>query len=64
MVLVTFEPAENRKMHKKSKSKGSKCIEMAVYGPYKFLQIDFTENLSDRKVIKFPHCGAFTNFIT
>ena len=29
---------------------------MTVFGYLKFPEIDFTENMSDIKILKFPHC--------
>ena len=30
----------------------------------KITEIDFMENLSDRKIMKFPHCESFINLIS
>ena len=36
---------------------------MAVLEAVRFCKIDFTENLSDRKILKFPHCADVTENI-
>ena len=34
----------------------------AVFRTFRFLKIDFTQNLSDRKILKFPHFGYVAAF--
>ena len=47
-------------MSQKSKFRAFKCVKMAVWTS-NIPENDFTENLSDRKIMKFPHCGMSTN---
>ena len=35
---------------------------MAVFAPLECKKIDFTLKLSDRIIMKLPHCGKFRNF--
>ena len=44
------------KNFKKSKFRASKFVKMAIFETSKSAKLDFTENLSGRKIAKFPHC--------
>ena len=43
-----FKPSENAQILEKWKFRASKCV--------KIPETDFTENLNDRIIMKFPHC--------
>ena len=55
MIFEKISYLKLSKMLKKSKFKPAKMFKMAVFGASKF---DFTENLSGRYILKFPHCAS------
>ena len=51
-----FQPSKSAKFHKNQNSEPLNVLKWQILH-FKNLQIDFTKNLSDRKILKFPHCG-------
>ena len=48
------------KIPKNKNSEPLKIAKIAVFDTLKSVKIDFTENLSGKKIVRFPHCGSST----
>ena len=48
------------KIDQKSKFRASEITKDGIFKTFRISNIDFTQNLSEGKVLKFPHCVEFS----
>ena len=58
-----FDKFLTSKIHKNQNSEPLKIAKIVVFETSKYVKIDFTENLSGRKILKFQHCERQTIYV-